>query len=51
MSIICKAAIAYCNGRYGIENIPDSDLQEDVVLVKIQALCYTDHDSLNWGKQ
>lgn len=52
MGIICKAAVAYGNGKYGIEDIEVCDPEDDEVLVKIQAagLCHTDYDSLNWGK-
>ncbi|TRX60628.1 Zn-dependent alcohol dehydrogenase [Fulvivirga sp. M361] len=52
MSIVCKAAIAYGDGQYGIEKIEVGQPKEDEVLVKVKAagLCHTDHDSLTWGK-
>ncbi len=52
MSITSKAAIAYGDGNYGIEEIQVEDPKPDEVLVKMKAagLCHTDYDSLNWGK-
>ena len=51
MQTTCKAAIAYGDGSFIIDNIQIKDPIEEEVLVEVKAasLCHTDYDSLNWG--
>jgi len=50
--INCKAAISKGDGTFSIEEIQVGEPKSDEVLVKMMAagLCYTDYDSLSWGK-
>lgn len=50
--ITAKAAIAYGDGKFGIETIEVDTPGPDEVLVAVKAsgVCHTDWDSLNWGK-
>ena len=50
--VISKAAVAYGNGKYGIEDIEiDAPVGDEVLLtMKAAGICHTDWDSLNWGK-
>ncbi len=50
--LISKAAVAYGNGKYGIEDIQISEPVGDEILIEMRAagICHTDWDSLNWGK-
>ena len=47
-----KAAIAYGDGTYGIEQTLLADPINDEILVKVEAagICHTDWDSTKWGK-
>ncbi len=50
--LISKAAVAYGDGKYGIEKVQINDPVADEILVEMRAvgICHTDWDSLNWGK-
>lgn len=51
--IICKAALTNGIGDFYFEDIQVADPEADEIRIKVHAaaLCHTDFDSLNWGKQ
>lgn len=52
MSLHCKAALAYGEGSFLLDEIAIQEPQADEVVVKMKfaGLCHTNYDSLKWGK-